>query len=67
MNYDEAMKNLNHWIYQAVRCGNKERKSVTALVEMACDIDHLIDHGCTRAEMREKIKARKLISEGALK
>jgi len=67
MNYDEAVKNLNHWIYETIKYGNKERKSVAALIEMACDIDHLIDHGCTRAEMREKIRAKKLILEGKLK
>lgn len=62
MTYDEAMKNLNDAIYAAVRAANREGKKVSDLREMAADIDHLIDHGCTREEMR----ARK-IAEGAVR
>jgi len=67
VNYHIAKIKLNQAIYEAIACGNKERRKVTDLKEMAADIDHLIDHGCTRAEMREKIKASKLIAEGKLK
>jgi hypothetical protein len=61
MNYDQAMRILNGAIYDAISAGNKERKSVTALREMAADIDHLIDHGCTREEMKERIKAQNAV------
>ncbi len=61
MNYDQAMRILNEAIYDAISAGNKERKSVTALREMAADIDHLIDHGCTREEMKERIKAQNAV------
>ncbi len=63
MTYDQAMKDLNAAIYTAVRLGNKERKQVSALREMAYDIDHMIDHGCTREEMRQmKIVQRQIES-----
>lgn len=61
MNYDQAMRILNGAIYDAISAGNKERKSVTTLREMAADIDHLIDHGCTREEMKEHIKAQNAV------
>jgi len=63
MNYDQAMKALNEAIYKAVRCANRERKPVTALSEMAYDIDHIIDHGMTREEMRHIKKAQKQLKE----
>jgi hypothetical protein len=53
---------LNLAIYDAIRAGNDERQPVTALREMAADIDHIIDHGCTREEMRNR-----KIAEGAVK
>lgn len=61
MNYDQTMRILNEAVYDAISAGNKERKSVTALREMAADIDHLIDHGCTREEMKERIKAQNAV------
>ena len=61
MNYDQTMRILNGAIYDAISAGNKERKNVTALREMAADIDHLIDHGCTREEMKERIKAQNAV------
>lgn len=62
MTYGEAMRLLNTAIYEAVRAANRERQPVTALREMAADIDHIIDHGCTREEMRNR-----KIAEGAVK
>jgi hypothetical protein len=61
MTHAKNMKVLNAAIYDAIRSGNREGQPVTALREMAADIDHLIDHGCTRAEMRERIKAKRQI------
>ena len=60
MTYDEAMRVLNGAIYDAISAGNKERQNVTELREMAAEIDHLINHGCTREEMRNR-----KIAEGA--
>lgn len=62
MTYKDAMKNLNDAVYAAIKAGNAERQNVTELREMAAEIDHMIDHGCTRDEMR----LRK-IAEGAVK
>jgi hypothetical protein len=56
MTYNEAMRVLNGAIYDAISAGNKERQNVTALREMAADIDHIVDFGCTREEMREREK-----------
>ena len=61
MTHAKNMKALNSAIYDAIRSGNREGQPVTALREMAADIDHLIDHGCTRAEMRERTKAKRQI------
>jgi len=58
MNYNTAMMQLNRAIYQAIASGNKERRNVSALKEMAADIDHLIDFGCTRDELRDIIQAK---------
>lgn len=65
MTYGEAMRLLNTAIYEAVRAANRERQPVTALREMAADIDHIIDHGCTRKEMRERIKAQRQLNQNA--
>ena len=59
MTYVQAMKMLNLAIYEAVRAANRESQPATALREIAADIDHIIDHGCTREEMRERIKAQR--------
>jgi len=61
MTYQDALLGLNAAIYKAIRTGNAEKRSVTALVEMAAEIDHIIDHGCTREEMR----ARKIAESAA--
>jgi hypothetical protein len=61
MTYGEAMRLLNTAIYDAIRAANRESQPATALREMAADIDHIIDHGCTREEMRNR-----KIAEGAV-
>lgn len=62
MTYDEAMRVLNGAIYDAVSAGNREGVNTNALREIAADIDHMIDFGCTREEMRNR-----KIAEGAAK
>jgi hypothetical protein len=62
MTYQDALLGLNAAVYKAIRIGNSEKRQVTALLEMAADIDHMIDHGCTREEMRNR-----KIAEGAVK
>lgn len=53
MTYDKAMRALNEAIYDAVRAANNEDGApVDALREIAADIDCLVDHGVTRAELR---------------
>mgnify|MGYP000176508265 CR=1 FL=1 len=62
MTYDDAMTALNDAIYAAVRAaGNQDGAPVHALRELAADVDCLIDHNCTRAEMRDA----KALYEGA--
>ena len=63
MTYQDALLGLNAAIYKAIRTGNAEKRQVTALLEMAADIDHIIDHGCTREEMRERIKAQRAVQQ----
>ena len=54
MTYDDAMTALNDAIYTAVRAANNEDGApVEALRRMAADVDSLIDHRCTVAEMRD--------------
>jgi hypothetical protein len=54
MNYDEAMRDLNDAIYAAVRAAdNEDGAPVAALREIADDIDSIIDHGVTRAVMKD--------------
>ena len=54
--YQEAMEELNRAAYAALRAaGNEEGAPVTALRELAAEIDSLIDHGVTRAEMRDML------------
>lgn len=62
MTYQDALLGLNAAIYKAIRTGNAEKRSVSALIEMAADIDHIIDHGITREEMRNR-----KIAEGAVR
>jgi len=54
MTYDDAMIALNSAVYDAVRAANNEDGApVAALREIAAEIDCLIDHNCTRAELRD--------------
>jgi len=54
MTYDEAMTALNDAAYAAIRAAkNEDGAPVEALRKMAADVDSLIDHGCTVAEMRD--------------
>lgn len=54
MTYDEAMTALNTAIYDAVRAAdNEDGAPVHHLKEIAAEIDCLIDHNCTRAELRD--------------
>jgi hypothetical protein len=52
--YKKAMENLNLAAYAALRAaGNEEGAPVDALCEIAAEIDSLVDHGVTRAEMQD--------------
>jgi hypothetical protein len=54
--YQEAMEDLNRAAYAALRAaGNEEGAPVDALCEIAAEIDSLIDHGVTRAEMQDML------------
>ena len=56
MTYQEAMEDLNVAAYAALRAaGNEDGAPVEALREIAAEIDSLIDHGVTRAEMRDML------------
>ena len=56
MTYQEAMDDLNAAAYAALRAaGNEDGEPVDALCEIAAEIDSLIDHGVTRAEMRDML------------
>lgn len=62
MTYDDAMADLNDAIYAAVRAANNEDGApVEALKMIARDIDCLIDHRCTWAELQ----GAKALYEGA--
>ena len=55
MTYDDAMRDLNNAIYEAVRAANNEHGApVHALKIIAGDIDSLIDHGATVAEFEQQ-------------
>lgn len=54
MTYDDAMHTLNNAVYAAVRAAdNEDGAPVSALRELAAEIDCLIDHGCTRNELAD--------------
>ena len=62
MTYDDAMTALNSAVYDAVRAANNEDGApAAALREIAAEVDCLIDHNCTRAELRDA----KALYEGA--
>ena len=50
--YEEAMDDLNAAAYAALRA---DAAPVDALREIASEIDSLIDHGVTRAEMQDML------------
>ena len=51
--YQETMEDLNEAVYAAVRAaGDEDGAPVHALRELAAEVDSLIDHGVTRAEMK---------------
>jgi hypothetical protein len=54
--YKELMNDLNAAAYAALRAaGNEDGAPVDALREIAAEIDSLIDHGVTRAEMQDML------------
>lgn len=56
MTYQDAMEELNAAAYAALRAaGRADGAPVDALREIAAEIDSLIDHGVTRAEMRDML------------
>jgi len=60
--YTDAMTALNDAVYAALRAAqNEDGAPADALREMAAEVDHLIDHNCTRAEMADA----RAIYEGA--
>jgi hypothetical protein len=56
MTYQEAMQALNDAAYAAVRAAvNEDGAPYDALREIAAEVDHLIDHNCTRAELDDAL------------
>jgi hypothetical protein len=54
--YKKAMEDLNLAAYAALRAAeNEEGAPVDALCEIAAEIDSLVDHGVTRAEMQDML------------
>jgi len=54
MNYDEAMQDLLLAATKAAEiAGNEDGAPFLALLNIARDVDSLIDHGVTWAEMRD--------------
>ena len=54
MNYDDAMHALNTAVYVAVKAAlNEDGAPVESLKLIARDIDCLVDHRCTWAEMQD--------------
>ena len=51
--YTDAMAALNEAVYVALRAaGSEEGAPVDALRDLAAEVDSLIDHGATTAEVR---------------
>jgi hypothetical protein len=58
--YTETMEDLNRAAYAALRAaGSEDGAPVDALREIAAEIDSLIDHGVTRAEMQDMLALHK--------
>jgi hypothetical protein len=54
--YRELMEDLNRAAYAALRAAAiSHRAPVDALCDIAAEVDSLIDHGVTRAEMRHML------------
>ena len=65
--YEEAMQDLNEAAYAALRAaGNEDGAPVDALREIAAEIDSLVDHGATRAEMRHMLALYKGTKQAGL-
>ena len=59
MTYDEAITALNDAAYAAIRAAkNEDGALVEALRQIAADVDCMIDHGCTVAEL-ERVNAER--------
>ena len=64
--YNDAMTTLNDAIYAAVKAAdNEDGAPVESLKLIARDVDSLIDHGCTWAEMQDARAIYRAIYEGA--
>jgi hypothetical protein len=67
MTYKEAMQGLNEADYAALRAaGNEDGAPVDALCDIAAEVDSLIDHGVTRAEMRRMLALYKGAKQAGL-
>ena len=65
--YKEAMQGLNEAAYAALRAaGNEDGAPVDALREIAAEIDSLVDHGATRAEMKHMLALYKGAKQAGL-
>jgi len=65
--YKEAMQGLNEAAYAALRAaGNEDGAPVDALREIAAEIDSLVDHGVTRAEMQRMLALYKGAKQAGL-
>ena len=65
--YKEAMQGLNEAAYAALRAaGNEDGAPVDALREIAAEIDSLVDHGVTRAEMKHMLALYKGAKQAGL-
>lgn len=54
MTYDDAMRDLNEAVYRAARLADShDGAPAHALRELAAEVDCLIDHNCTRAEIKD--------------
>ena len=65
--YKEAMQGLNEAAYAALRAaGNEDGAPVDALCDIAAEVDSLIDHGVTRAEMKHMLALYKGAKQAGL-
>ena len=65
--YRELMEDLNRAAYAALRAaGNEDGAPVDALCDIAAEVDSLIDHGVTRAEMKHMLALYKGAKQAGL-